>query len=525
MSEKKKKRKKVAPKRKLSGSEKFLLGFLFTVLVGAVVYFKVWVPQNQMLTDLTQREAEYQQKIDHNNAMLRKAPLVDKEYEELYQRQNMIAANYISKLDQPALIYKLNELLTRENVAFPNYSFVKTATQKIGEFDVKYMTASFPFDGTYEGVLKTLNAVSDNPQKILVDRIDLKKDENTGALSGNLNLKFYSMDGIVQPRTVSMDEEEKSETPAEESGSASTETSSSGEGTAVADGSKTDAGKTEPAKTEAGTTEAKPSAPGLPTVDAPKVTKEKVPFTPFPGYKTAEDAQKEKEKEKEELKPFIEATIMNFDKGHYYFLPSHDLIKGKVLFSKKAKSGKSLRLEYDMVAIEEMNRAYIDVSKNQVQLSYPPDALGVWVYSYDYLPVTIGMELEGQLGEKIEVPFTEGLGWTGWKYLSVAPPAEIASYPLKLEKLFVEMPKGRDGNGVFLLDDLETVYERNIDEDGTDLSVKPYISYVVQFGDTSKVISTKIYGSPKYAKEILKLNELKTDEDLEPGRVLVLKRR
>lgn len=523
MSEKKKKRKKTTAKRKLSGSEKFLLGFLFTVLVGAVVYFKVWVPQNQMLSDLTQRESEYQQKIDHNNAMLRKAPLVDKEYEELYQKQSMIASNYISKLDQPALIYKLNELLTRENVAFPNYTFVKTATQKIGEFDVKYMTASFPFDGTYEGILKTLNAVSDNPQKILVERIDLKKDEGNGALSGNLNLKFYSMDGIVQPRTITVEEGNTESTM--NGSSTETEGTTSSEGVAVADGSKTDSGKVDSTKTEMTNTEAKPSAPGLPTVDAPKVTKEKIPFTPFPGYKTAADLEKEKEKEKQEVQPFIETTIMNFDKGHYYFLPSHDLIKGKVVFSKKAKSGKSLRLEYDMVAVEEMNRAYIDVSKNHVQLSYPPDALGVWVYSYDYLPVTIGMELEGQLGEKIEVPFTEGLGWTGWKYLSVAPPDDIASYPLKLEKLFVEMPKGRDGNGVFLLDDLETVYERNIDEDGTDLSIKPYISYVVQFGDTAKIISTKIYGVPKYAKEIMKLNELKTDEDLEPGRVLVLKRR
>lgn len=521
MSEKKKKRKKTSSKRKLSGSEKFLLGFLFVALVGAVVYLKVWVPQTQALSDLTQRESEYQEKIDHNNTMLRKAPMVDKEYEELYQKQSLIASNYISKLDQPALIYKLNELLTRENVAFPNYSFVKTATEKIGEFDVKFMTASFPFDGTYDGVIKTLNAVSDNPQKILVERIDLRKEEETGALSGNLNLKFYSMDGIVQPRTIEVAEgEEKTESSAQESSEQTKEMSETGK-TGTDQLVKEDSSKTaiQP------TTEVKPSAPGLPTVDAPKVTKEKVPFAPFPGYKTAEDVQKEKEKEKEEIKPFIETTIMNFDKGHYYFLPSHDLIKGKVVFSKKAKSGKSLRLEYDMVAVEEINRAYIDVSKNQVKLNYPPDAFGVWVYSYDYLPVTVGMLFEGQLGEKIDVPFTEGMGWTGWKYLSAAPPDDIASYPLKLDKLYVEMPKGRDGNGVFLLDDLETVYERNMDEDGTDLSVKPYVSYVVQFGDTAKLISTKIYGVPKYAKEIMKLNELKSDEDLEPGRVLVLKRR
>ena len=46
--------------------------------------------------------------------------------------------------------------------------------------------------------------------------------------------------------------------------------------------------------------------------------------------------------------------------------------------------------------------------------------------------------IKGTNGREIFLPFTEGIGWTGWKYVELSPPTDISIYPLKLEKLYLE---------------------------------------------------------------------------------------
>ena len=201
-------------------------------------------------------------------------------------------------------------------------------------------------------------------------------------------------------------------------------------------------------------------------------------------------------------------------------------MKGSVSQSTKAKSKKySLRFEYNIVAIEEENRGFIDVSKNNILLKYPPNTIGLWIYSYDYSPATVGILFRDQMGEETYVPLAEGIGWTGWKYIETIPPEDLKIYPLKLEKLYVEIPKDRDNYGVLLMDRLEAIYTRNIDEDGNDMSAGDYIFHVVEKGDSVESISIKYYGSNKYKNEILKLNEMKASDTLPIGKVLVLKKR
>ena len=52
-----------------------------------------------------------------------------------------------------------------------------------------------------------------------------------------------------------------------------------------------------------------------------------------------------------------------------------------------------------------------------------------------------------------------------------------------------------------------------------------YFYHVVDSGETVEDISEMYYGTDKYAKEILSLNELKAGQKLQKDRVLVLKRR
>ena len=135
------------------------------------------------------------------------------------------------------------------------------------------------------------------------------------------------------------------------------------------------------------------------------------------------------------------------------------------------------------------------------------------------------MLFRGQMGEEIYIPFTEGIGWTGWRYLEAPPHEDLKIYPLTLEKLYVEIPSGREDYGVLIMDQLEAVYTRNIDEKGNDISGEQYMFHVVEQGDTIEKISVKYYQSNRYKNEILKLNDLNEGEIISIGRILVLKKR
>ena len=82
------------------------------------------------------------------------------------------------------------------------------------------------------------------------------------------------------------------------------------------------------------------------------------------------------------------------------------------------------------------------------------------------------MRFVGQMGEKSDVEFTKGISWLGWKYVQVSPPQDISQYPLKLDKLYLELSEGRDDYGVILLDGLEGTYPEN--EDGSSITYRNY---------------------------------------------------
>jgi len=256
-------------------------------------------------------------------------------------------------------------------------------------------------------------------------------------------------------------------------------------------------------------------------IDTAQATKDS-PFAPV----ALMDLEDEEDLEAPEIKPYIEETLFDFEARNFYFIPSHPLIKGNLSLSNNAKSNKySLRLEYNMLAVEDENIGYIDISKGNINLKYPPNTIGIWVYAYNYSPASLGAYFRGQMGEELWLPFTEGIGWTGWKYLELSPPHDMGQYPLKLEKLYIQLPEDRDDYGILLMDKLEAVYSRNMDDDGQDASlVSDYIFHLVEPGDTLTQISKEYYGDIRARAEIMKLNDLGNDDILPVGKVLLLKK-
>lgn len=479
-------RKSLFPKnlktREFTKNEKVLLSLLAIVILIWCSFRFIIIPQKEKLEALHTQKMDYQVKIDEINTILRKESEINKEWASLKGEKENIVSKYFPAIDQAQIIYLLNDLIEHEDVSVVDLNFSRSTYEDIGSFQVKSMDISIPYSGNYEGIVDIVNSIEKSPRKILVDSLTMDRDSE-GKLNGSMSLKVYSLDGIVEA----------------DSDIIYIDTSSRGE--------------------------------------------RNTPFSKYDDYyiKNEEDLLDENGNitgdstslgsdgnsiSEVQINPYIEEILLDFESKNNYFLPSQSLVKGNVMQSTNSKSKKySLRFEYDILAVEEENRAFIDISKNNITLKYPPNSIGIWLYSYDYSSVTVGVGFKGQMGEDEFLPLTEGIGWTGWKYLEVSPPEDLNLYPLKLDKLYVDMPNDREDFGVILLDKLQAVYSRNLGEDGSDKSVSEHIFHVVEKGDTIEKISKLYYGTDRYKDEILKLNEMKPGEILAFGKILVLKKR
>lgn len=459
--------------RELTNNEKILLSILEIAIIVWVAYRFIITPQREKISTLNEQRLEYQQKIEEMNLVLRKESDINKEWETLHREKEQIISKYFPKLDQAQIIYLLNDLIEHENVSIVDLNFSKPSFENLGGFQVKNMEISLPYNGEYGGIVDIVNAIKKSPRKILVDSLSMDRNSG-GTLNGNMSLKIYSLEGI-------------------------------------ADGDE-----------------------DVIYIDMPSNSSKETPFAKYRDFAITEELEDERRNliaekgnmgTEAEDSPYIEKTLLDFESGNNYFIPSQPLVKGNVMRSTNAKSKKySLRFEYNILAVEKENRAYVDISKNNITLKYPPNSIGLWVYSYDYSPATIGIGFRGQMGEDQFVPLTKGIGWTGWKYLRVSPPSDLEIYPLKLNKLYIDMPKDREEFGVILMDKLEAVYIRNLGEDGSDGGVSDYIFHVVGRGDTVEKISLKYYATKDFSREIMKLNELKLGDILPIDKVLVLKK-
>lgn len=468
--------KKRNKKIKLSKSEMRLLILLGAVLLGWLFYKFIYIPQTEKMDQLAIEKVELEGRITEINDVLRKEEGINREYIGLIQEKEEIFSRYFPTLEQSEMIYLINGLTEDDNVAVQSLSFVRPKDEEIADFQVKSMNVGMPYDGSYNGIMSIVKELRASSKKILVDEIVMDRtDPNT--LTGSIGVKVYTLEGI-------------------------TDDSDIGSGIIVEKSNNEENNE---------------------------------PFGIFDSLLSDKTTDKEglvdgQTGETDQIDPFTFVTLMDFESRSSYFLPSQPYVKGAVSQSTLAKSNKhSLRFEYNILAIDEdkPNKAFIDVSRNKIDLKYPPADISMWVYSYAYSPGTVGLEFKTQTGEMLTVVMTEGMGWTGWKQVHAeALPNDLKEYPLRLDSISLEMPVGREDVGVVLLDKLEAIYEKNLDEDGKDNSTNTnYFFHVVERGETSEVISQIYYGTAKYTNEINKLNELSSGETLPVGKILILKKR
>lgn len=239
------------------------------------------------------------------------------------------------------------------------------------------------------------------------------------------------------------------------------------------------------------------------------------PFEAFKGYKATEVNSDSETVEKR-------AILSDMESDNIYYMASGSGVTGKVDRIAGGKFGKTaIRTEFYISAGYQPERAQVVLDDQNIDIKYPPPSMGVWAYSYGYSPTTVGMRFQDPDGEKIDIKLSEGVNWVGWKYISASPPQDVNIYPLKLDRLYMELGSYKDDYGVLLFDRIEADYP-NSGEEG--VIQDSFEFYVVQPGDTFEAISEKFYGTSSHQTKLAKDNGLDSKDMPEAGRVLVIRK-
>lgn len=460
--------KKMKLQRTMTNNEKKLLILLGIVIVLWATFRFVILPQHTKLQALTDEKNEYEEKISRVNLILKKEGKIQKQWEDLHTEKIALSNKYFPIIDQPQIIYLLNEILNNEDMNVLDINFSRPKEEYIGDLTVNTMDIYIPYKAKYEGLLETIKGITFSPKKMLITNLTMDKDEGE-VLAGNISVKIYGLDGIEE-----LDN-------------------------------------------------------NMAYITIISNSEKDNPFIPFDYFdkSTEEGLLLEDENNLINLEENInieenynKELLEDFESGSFNFIPSNQYVKGNVYRSVNSISDKySIRFEYNIFAFGDENRAYLDLFSKDIVIKYPPSSIGLWIYSYGYSPVTLGIRFKGQADEKVEVELSKGISWIGWKYVQVSLPSDLSLYPLQLDKIYIDLAYNRDDYGVLIFDKIEANYPK--ESNNTNNS---FTFYVVEKGDTLDEISLKFYGTIKKKNIILKYNEINSDKDIREGKVLVIPR-
>jgi type IV pilus assembly protein PilO len=471
--------------RPLTNSEKVLLVLLAIVGIAFIGNNFILTPQDAKIQELQIEKYELEARIDEMNTTLRREDDIRKEWEMLTRERNQILSYYFPELDQAQIIYLLNDILPEDEVEIADLNFSRPGAENLSGLDVYNMGISVPFSGDYNGISKMVQSIELSPRRMMVDSLSLDRNNND-QLSGSMNLKVYSLEGLAEAEETDVIYVETADNP--------------NRGTLFSsfDGFMAGSGPGGVGGPSGGTSGGGTSGGG----------------TPGDGDSGAGE-------------PVIKGDVLHsFEWRNYDFVPTHPLVKGQAEPSTIALDGRyALRMEYNILGTEDVNRAMVDISSQEVELKYPPNSLSINIHSFSYAPGTIGVRALTQSGDEIDIKINEGVSWLGWGRTTVVLPGDVSLYPLKITHIYYEMDKGRDDFGVLIFDKLEAIYPHHVEAESPKSNEPENLFYEVQPGDSVSTISRDVYGTMEYKNEIMENNGMGPGDVLPVGKILVLVKR
>lgn len=448
------------PKRRIniSKKEKNLLLILLVAILFWVSNRFVITPQGKTIEKLKEEKTVYENELLKIQETLARENAIKKEWESLNLEFNKASDKYYQKMSQPDLMHMINDIIDSGKLQVPSMSFRDVEAMELEGLQADFLGVSLPFIGTYTDLEVFMYQLRNSPKKLLIEQLSISKDIS-GDLNGQLSLNAYAYGG------------------------------------ANAMGS------------------------GYFYNNAYESQSKSNPFAAFEGYVDApvysEYSSDGEIKEKR-------ALLADLENDQIYYMGTDSGVTGKISRFSWAKFGKtSIRAEYYISTGYKPERVYVVLDDQNINIKYPPPSIGVWSYSYGYSPVTVGLRFQDMDGRKIDLELEKGVNWTGWKYISASPPQDINVYPLKLDRIYMELGPNRDDYGVLLFDRIEASYPSEEDKKE---ELPSYVFYVVKPGDTLMSISEDFYGSMSQHKKIMKDNGLVENSVLEVGKILVIQK-
>lgn len=155
------------------------------------------------------------------------------------------------------------------------------------------------------------------------------------------------------------------------------------------------------------------------------------------------------------VKPVANIVVQNFEKNDIGFTSYPSWVPGGAeIVTDYANSGlSSARLDYVFKEAPETQAAYLMLGEKGITIPEGTVSIGLWAYSQRFTKSWLRAEVMDAKGEKKYVMFSEGISWTGWKY--VEGNVENIAKPARVTRLYVVNPKPLNEEGHIYLDDLQ----------------------------------------------------------------------
>lgn len=508
-------------KRSLNKREKILIAVLVLVIVFLLVFRFVIRPQHKKLQEITEEKIEYEEKSSYMRSILEKENEVYNEWDNLYNKRALIMRKHFSHIDQPQIIYMLNELLDNDDLEILDIKFERPYDEEIEESTVQVMDIAIPYRSTYDDFLDTIRKISVNEKRFLISELIMDQDDEF--VVGDLNLKVYGLEGIdgidkqasdveivlnggksspfemfdsyIDIKNQNYNDDSNDNKNYDYSSSSNNISNDSGSINKYSDKYNDQYNNKD-------------------KDDKKNDSKDKV------EKKDDKNNNKDKDDKKDDLigqeEKYEKKVLEDFENISSHFDSYNNFISKSI----NKKSGKySLRLEYNIPDSKDKNKILLDLKDRNITMKAAPYTMGIWVYSYNYSPITLGFQFKGQVDEKLELDLCKRIFWKGWKYLEIVPPQDRTLYPLQLENIYLESAHNSQERGVLLFDKLEANYSKENKETGGYFDF-----YIVKKDDTLDKISIKAYKTKNKKNIIMEYNEIKNENEIKEGRILVIPR-
>lgn len=464
--------------RKLTKREKISLSVLLALGLGYVYVQYLVIPQfgniKEVRAELDESRAELEKVKDYDAKNQELVELLEADGKKL---DKALKRNF-TELKQEDIIMLVSKLTGESGLVDQGMNFKKPSQAEVGGEKLKLNAAELSFQGDYQGLNRFLEKLSKYEKRIIVDKIDIEKDEDDN-LTGTVQLKLYSLENVVsetkslfkwdqkknykasdpfnpfssyvatikrqerEAEEKEKEEEEKTKKESEKTSSSSTSTSSNS-----SNGNKTSTSSNSGSSSNSSTSSKPSTSTSTTTTPTPTPTPIPVPVpvpTPTPTPTPAPV-------------PEIPNTLVeSFENSWTFFtvgLPKNEVSSSLALNSDKTEGNNSLSLKYNFLNHRKSSSINLGfINEISVKSSYAK-------LTIDIKPLTktthkLGIVMTDSKGKVHDIELAKAQNWTGWKTIEVEIPKD-ASFPVSFQRIYAESTDyGAELEGNILMDKLK----------------------------------------------------------------------